>query len=116
MLGTLGTLGADLIYLMSNGKCTLRALLGQSPAECPAAQNPPKECLYWWSLSLTVSAPKQLFRFMFVYLDKAAHMSNTIVRHCQCSCQVRLLLYNKCIVHTNVLWYVLQVLYIQILE
>ena len=41
MLGTLGTLGADLIYLMSNGKCTLRALLGQSPAECPAGQNPP---------------------------------------------------------------------------
>ena len=42
MLGTLGTLGADLIYLMSNGKCTLRALLGQSPAECPAGQNPPQ--------------------------------------------------------------------------
>ena len=51
----LGTLGAYLIYLMSNGKCTLRALLGQSPAECPAGQNPPKECLYWWSLSLSGS-------------------------------------------------------------
>ena len=102
---------------MSNGKCTLRALLGQSPAECLAGQNPPNECLNWWPLSVwTVSAPKQFFRVMFVYLDKAAHMSNTIVRHCQCSCQVRLLLYNKCIVHTNVLWYVLQVLYIQILE
>ena len=119
MLGTLGTLGADLIYLMSNGKCTLRALLGQSPAECPAGQNPPKECLYWWSLSLTVSAPKQLFRLLCVYVDRAAspaHMSETMVRHCQCSCQMHLLLYNKCIVHTNVLWYVLQVLYIQILE
>ena len=52
MLGTLGTLGADLIYLMSNGKCTLRALLGQSPAECPAGQNPPQ----WMSwLVVTVS-------------------------------------------------------------
>ena len=97
MLGTLGTLGAVLIYLMSNGN----------------------ECLDWWSLSLTVSAPKQLFRFLCVYVDRAAspaHMSKTIVRHCQCSCQVHLLLYNKCNVHTNVLWYVLQVLYIQILE
>ena len=119
MLGTLGTLGADLIYLMSNGKCALRALLGQSPAECPAGQTPPNECLDWWSLSLTVSAPKQLFRFLCVYVDRAASpadMSKTFVRHCQCSCQVHLLLYNKCIVHTNVLWYVLQVLYIQILE
>ena len=110
MLGTLGTLRADLIYLMSNGKCTLRALLGKTP---------PNECLDWWSLSLTVSAPKQLFRLLCVYVDRAAspaHMSKTIVRHCQCRCQVHLLLYNKCIVHTNVLWYVLQVLYIQILE
>ena len=83
------------------------------------AKLPPNECLDWWSLSLTVSAPKQLFRFLCVYVDRAAspaHMSKTIVRHCQCSCQVHLLLYNKCIVHTNVLWHVLQVLYIQILE
>ena len=116
MLGTLGTLGAYIIYLMLNGKFTLRALLGQSSAECPAGQTPPNECLYWWPLSLTVTAPRQLFRFVFVYVYKAAHMSNTSVRHCQCSCQVHLFLYNKCIVHTNVFWYVLQVLYIEILE
>ena len=101
---------------MSNGKCTLRALLGQSPAECPAGLNPPKECLYWWSLVFDSVSTKAVTRLMFVYVDKAAHMSNTIVRHCQCSCQVHLLLDNKCIVHTNVLWHVLQVLYIGILE
>ena len=91
----------NLIYLMLYGKCALRALLGQSPAEGPAGQNSPNKCHYWWSLSLAVSAPKQLFRFMLVYAYKAAHMSHTIFRHCQCSCQVQVFLYNKCIVHTN---------------
>ena len=76
---------------MLNSKFTLRALLGQSSAECPAGQKPPNECLYWWPLSLTVTAPRQLFRFVFVYVYKAAHMSNTTVvasaaARCTCFC------------------------------
>ena len=61
MLGTLGALGAYLIYLMLYGKCALRALLGQSPAECPAGQKTPNECFDWWWLSLKVSAIIQVY-------------------------------------------------------
>ena len=79
-------------------------------------QNLPQNIFTGGQCLLTVAAPMQLFRFVIAYVYKAAHMSNTSVRHFQCSCQVHLFLYYKCIIHVKVFCNVLQVFYIEILE
>ena len=88
-------------------KLTLRALLGQTS---------------WWLLwePCWAKTPTQMPWRVAIVSDngsnfavsqicgyRAAHMSNTIVRYCQCSCQVHLFLYYKCIGRTNVICHVI---------
>ena len=80
MLGTLGALGAYLIYLMLYGKCALGALLGQSPAECPAGQTPPQRMSL---LVATASGSVNTKAVIQVYVCVCGQGSPREQYHCQ---------------------------------